>query len=169
MSHDVTQLRPSWVRKIEIARVEDAAVPGDCWLWRGAIDKDGGYGRVYVDHKCLYLHRVTYERFVGPIAKGLHIDHLCRVRACCNPDHLEPVIPATNTKRGARGSQSECKNGHSLSGENLYLNQGRLPGYKHRACRTCRAAYIAEWRAALKQRKADTWAMYAAQGEIGAA
>lgn len=169
MSHDVTQLRPSWVRKIEIARVEGVTVPGNCWLWRGAIDKDGGYGRVNIDHKCLYLHRVTYERFVGAIAKGLHVDHLCRVRACCNPDHLEAVSPMTNSRRGMRGSQPECKNGHPLSGDNLYVNQGRKPQYVHRVCRTCRAEYLAAWRAAQKQRKADTWAMYAALGEVGAA
>lgn len=160
MSHDVTQLRASWVRKIDITRVDDVVVPGECWLWRGAVDKDSGYGRVYVAHKCLHLHRVTYETFIGPIPEGLHIDHLCRVRGCCNPGHLEAVTPATNIRRGSRATQTHCKNDHLLSGENLYLSPGSKPQYKHRQCRTCRDAYMAEWRAKRKQRKADTWAMY---------
>lgn len=158
--NDVNRLRASWVRKIEITHVEGVDAEGPCWLWRGAIDKRSGYGRVLVDGKCGYLHRVTYEAFVGPIDKGLHTDHLCRQRACCNPAHLEAVSPMTNARRGLRGSQTHCKNGHPLSGDNLYVNQGRKPQYVHRTCRTCKSEYLAEWRANQKKRKAATWAKY---------
>lgn len=164
--NDINRLRASWVRKIEITHVDGVTVQGPCWLWRGAIDKVSGYGRVQVGtrgaYRCAYLHRVTYEIFTGPIPDGLHADHLCRVRACCNPDHLEAVTPMTNARRGLRGSQTECKNGHPLSGDNLYVNQESKTQYVHRVCRTCRAEYLAEWRAKLKQRKADTWSKYLA-------
>jgi hypothetical protein len=43
---------------------------------------------------------VYYEHHVGPIPDGLVIDHLCRVHNCVNPEHLEPVTPAENTRRG---------------------------------------------------------------------
>ena len=43
-----------------------------------------------------------YEFANGPIAEGLEIDHLCRVRHCVNPDHLEAVESKVNTRRGKR-------------------------------------------------------------------
>ncbi|OGR27289.1 MAG: hypothetical protein A2139_07850 [Desulfobacca sp. RBG_16_60_12] len=70
-----------------------------CWLWQGEINRNG-YGRVWVNGKRLMAHRVTYEAFHGPIAPGLVLDHLCKNRQCCNPDHLEPVTVRENTIRG---------------------------------------------------------------------
>lgn len=69
-----------------------------CWLWAGAPGKNG-YGRISVENTVRYAHRVSYETFVGPIPQGLTIDHLCRVRMCINPGHLEPVTLAENTRR----------------------------------------------------------------------
>ncbi len=65
-----------------------------CWLWTGALDK-GGYG--FFQNK--RAHRMSYEWAKGPIPAGLQLDHLCFVRNCVYPDHLEPVTAKENTRR----------------------------------------------------------------------
>lgn len=60
-----------------------------------------GYGRVQHDGVPTPAYRVVYELAVGPIPAGLVLDHLCRVIACVNPAHLEPVTHAENVRRGA--------------------------------------------------------------------
>lgn len=77
-------------------RVDDSG----CWIWEGCINKGTGYGYVTRGRANTGAHRWVYERLVGPIPDGLVIDHLCRVRACCNPAHMEPVTPGENTRRG---------------------------------------------------------------------
>lgn len=91
----VTPLLDRILRRVEV---------GDCWTWLGA--KTGaGYGAIGAGRRTggtVYVHRATYLLLVGPIPTGLELDHLCRNRACCNPDHLEPVTRQTNVDRGAR-------------------------------------------------------------------
>lgn len=113
-------------------------VPGGCWLWRGTIEASG-YGRVGIGRtKNFMAHRVMYEMLVGPIPDGLQLDHLCRVRACVNPNHLEAVTPRVNSLRSEnlcaqRARKTHCPKGHPYSGENLVITrQG------HRICRECR-------------------------------
>lgn len=118
--------------------------PSGCWLWTGAT-YPAGYGKTGVDGRTLLAHRVSYELFVGPIPEGLQLDHLCRVRNCVNPAHLEPVTAAENTLRGngpaaVNARKSSCVRGHPLSGNNLYVcPRGR------RECRKCRAAAGRRW------------------------
>jgi hypothetical protein len=71
-----------------------------CWAWK--TSSAGGYGVIRVNDRTCKAHRVFYEALVGPIPDGLDIDHLCRNKACVNPDHLEPVTTAVNVQRGVR-------------------------------------------------------------------
>lgn len=72
-----------------------------CWIWKGTINPDSGYGRFVVNKKNLYAHRYSYELFNEEIAEKMVIDHLCRNVACVNPSHLEAV---TNRENGIRGN-----------------------------------------------------------------
>lgn len=83
---------------------EDRGYATPCWIWQ--LTGSEGYGTTKVNGVSRAAHRVYYERDVGPIPDGLEIDHLCRVRRCCNPEHLEPVTHAENVRRGVRDSST---------------------------------------------------------------
>ena len=70
-----------------------------CWTKEG-WNSGNGYGKVSVEGMTKMAHRAMYQSVVGPIPRGMVLDHLCRNRACCNPDHLEPVTHQVNTHRG---------------------------------------------------------------------
>lgn len=71
-----------------------------CWLWTGSLDWSG-YGHFWRSGTLMLAHRWAYEHFTGEVPKGYQIDHLCRVRHCVNPSHLEAVTPSINVQRGA--------------------------------------------------------------------
>jgi hypothetical protein len=110
--------------------------PDGCWLWIAAHNKRGGYGRIHVDGRIAYAHRVVYEMLVGPIENET-LDHLCRQPACVNPKHLEPVSYKTNARRGvgpaARNSaKTKCRHGHPFDDKNTYWQPNGT-----RRCRRC--------------------------------
>lgn len=79
--------------------VEDRGYETPCWIWQLRIGKHG-YGMLGVKGRDWLAHRWHYSQAKGPIPDGLQIDHLCGIRECVNPDHLEPVTALTNTRRG---------------------------------------------------------------------
>ena len=127
-----------------------------CWLWLGCVNNEG-YGKFRsVGNKNRYSHRYSYEFCVKEIPDGLTIDHLCRVRHCVNPDHLEPVTMRVNALRGIspaahQARQTHCKRGHEFTEENTYHRPDRIVS---RTCRECeRVRERDRWQATLVRRR----------------
>lgn len=104
-----------------------------CWLWKGAIANT--YGSFSINGRMLKAHRLAYEHYIGKIQDGMFLDHLCRVRHCVRPDHLEPVTNRENMRRGTAPNwlthrSGRCRRGHSM--EDAYVRkEGR------RCCNIC--------------------------------
>jgi hypothetical protein len=94
-----------------------------CWVWC-ASTRGGGYGSVRHDGRTRPAHRVAYELLVADVPEHLHLDHLCRNRACSNPAHLEVVTEKVNILRGVgptaqNAAKTHCIHGHEFAGGNL--------------------------------------------------
>ena len=114
-----------------------------CWLWTGFISRFG-YGSMSDDsRKTRAAHRLVYQLLVGDIPAGMQLDHLCRVRSCVNPRHLEPVTAKVNIRRGNTGlhlkSRTHCPYGHPYSVLNTYWvkKSDTVSGFS-RTCRECK-------------------------------
>jgi hypothetical protein len=104
-----------------------------CWEWIGCKSRIG-YGQFRIDARrggsLSNPHRFAHEYFTGPIPEGWEADHLCKVRHCCNPLHLEAVTLQVNRKRRDE-SKTHCKRNHPLSGDNVRVANNK------RYCRAC--------------------------------
>lgn len=101
-----------------------------CWLWTGA-KTNAGYGHLRIEGVDLLAHRHSYTLMVGEIPHGLTLDHLCRTPLCVNPEHLEPVTLAENSRR-ANAARTTCRYGHEF--DDAYVN---TRGQVIRRCKTC--------------------------------
>jgi hypothetical protein len=152
----VTAVRPHWCysrRPEEISGLlESRGMPipfCGCIVWTGTI-RENGYGQILVAtgsngaRKTRAAHILSYELARGPVPAGLELDHLCRVRACINPSHLEPVTRAENLRRGIGADVSRqllkntthCRNGHPWTASNI-----RIVGTKRRCIQCLQATH----------------------------
>ena len=137
----------------------DVGHPLGCWTWTGAVALSG-YGNWYPGARVSeFAHRRAYELLMGPIPAGRELDHLCRNRLCCNPDHLEPVTPAENIARsGAHISAVRARIGKNPPRQ-TYVHEGDATHgvyttYSNHRCRCepCREAWNAYCTGARRRR-----------------
>lgn len=103
-----------------------------CWIWQGATDSKG-YGSIFLKAAPTpSSHVLAFIARKGPVPAGKEIDHLCRVRKCCNPDHMEAVVHKVNMERMAE-AVTHCTHGHEYTPENTYH-----PPNGQKVCKTCR-------------------------------
>jgi hypothetical protein len=150
--HQGRQARPVgerfWSKVNKAGPVPDYAPHlGRCWLWTGYLDPAGYGGFSPGTRKSMpgvRAHRWAYQDVRGPIPDDLPLDHLCRVRSCVNPAHLDPVTIGENCRRGA-AVRTHCPHGHPYSGDNLYITRQGA-----RACRECGRQAVRRRRARLR-------------------
>lgn len=126
-------MKPTVLERFEAKYIPEPM--SGCWIWIGAIGPKNGYGYISIDRVATLAHRFSYVHYRGPITSE-HLDHLCRVRCCVNPDHLEQVTMAENIRRGAsnwatRKHPDKCPRGHVFPDYKAYA-----PG-KSRTCLRC--------------------------------
>ena len=133
---------------------------GPCWIWTAATNKDTGYGVFNIGgNKTRLAHCVSCEIHEKPIPAGLDTDHLCRVRLCVNPAHLEAVTRKVNIERGTAyqrrrewvASITRCIHGHEYTPENTYIRPNGS-----RSCRECRRIERRRRHAAEKRKRPAT-------------
>lgn len=134
-------------RKIKRIKARTVTNEKGCWLWQGG-QTEKGYGLTYFEKgKYRAVHIVTYILIKGEYQiegqEKLELDHLCRIRHCCNPDHLEPVTHQENIRRGETGivnrSKTHCPKGHEYTSENTFRTK------IGRQCRQCKRDDRSEW------------------------
>lgn len=114
-----------------------------CWIWMGATSV--GYGHIRDKGRLYTAHDLSFTLAGGVIPDGYEVDHLCRVRCCINPDHLEAVTHSVNVLRGAKSAlktpKMHCPHGHPYTEDNRYESNGLI------FCRTCNLQHGARGRA----------------------
>lgn len=117
---------------------------GACWKWLGSTNSDG-YGQLTIGGRYWRAHRLAWTLTNGEIPEGLVLDHVCRVRSCVNPEHLEVVTNAENVKRGIgptaiNARKQRCKAGHAFDADNTMIGSKG-----ERLCRKCSYRKSSEW------------------------
>ena len=124
------------IHLLDLLERRSLEVPGrmDTPCWVAKTSHSNGYSQVFGGGRNYYGHRVSYAVLRGSIPEGLELDHLCKMRACWNPWHLDLVTHAVNLRRSDRHRvlKTQCPHGHEYTPENTYRSRGR------RECRTCR-------------------------------
>ncbi|MCK4261393.1 MAG: HNH endonuclease [Halanaerobiales bacterium] len=109
---------PKGIDKIPVeAKLQDYTESATgCWEYNGCVQSNG-YSRIRHRGVTNYGHRLSFEAFNGPIARGLFVCHKCDNRKCINPNHLflgtreDNTIDAMGKGRVAKGEQlSPLKN-----------------------------------------------------------
>ena len=152
-------------RKTVLQRLwSNSEIVGDCWVWRGYLNA-WGYAPFRYAGRHTLAHRVSYMIFKGdyPVDKP-ETDHLCRNRACWNPDHLEAVTALENNHRSHAGTRdpqrlgnmqrvkTHCPQGHEYAGDNLAIRQ-----HGARVCRICERAKAARYHAKKQPGRGVVW------------
>lgn len=144
IGHRFQKGNPSRPEPVEL-RLERHSMPepnSGCHLWMAALSTDG-YGQIWVDRHLRNAHIVAYELLKGAVPEGLELDHLCRVRSCVNPHHLEPVTSKENTARGMVAVVTRARIDfnapcpHGADHRVVWTVRGN--GKRQKDCRTCRA------------------------------
>jgi HNH endonuclease len=153
LNRDLTPEERFWVKVDKDGPLPERSPElGPCWVWTGGLAD--GYGAFSLDGRQIKAHRVAYSWLVGEVPEGCELDHLCRVRRCCNPVHLEPVSHLINVHRGTspwavNAAKTHCGTCDLPYDEaNTYLYKGE------RHCRNCARRRTNEWYR--RQREADT-------------
>lgn len=123
-----------------ITRINERIVINEsgCHIWLGARDYDG-YGRISFNRRNTLVHRLVYQIYKGSIKYS--IDHICNVRFCVNPEHLQDIPHRDNLLRSTtniayiNSHKTRCLNGHILEGDNLESYSSR---HGKRKCMICR-------------------------------
>lgn len=121
-----------------------AVEPNGCWRWLTATTS-AGYGHFHFHGRYYQAHRLMYGLLRGPVLT-VAMDHLCRNRWCVNPDHLEPVSPQENTRRGAgtRLNAARVRQIHSFHAQGLSQRAiGRRMNVDHST--VCRVLTGSRW------------------------
>lgn len=136
-------------RFVEMRALRDGQT--GCLNWIGT--SRNGYGRFEMDGHWHTAHRAYYEALIGPVPTGMHIDHLCRNKACVELTHLEVVSPNINSVRGKFFARRDfCKHGHAFDEANTRWSIVKPPKgnrYVRRVCRACKRETMARKRASL--------------------
>lgn len=118
-----------WLTKKVVAQ-------GECWEWTGSKTRNG-YGQLKIGGVAMMAHRAFYEHFITEIPDGLDLDHLCRMRACVNPWHLDPVSRSVNLYRAETLGKYNLKKTHCPHGHEYSAANTRFTRTGSRCCRTC--------------------------------